>query len=81
VLLAKVLAGGERVEREVVAGIAERVGLPVDATYPMLLAAATAAAFRVAVARWSVDGSAPLQTLLVEALDLLAAGLANPPQS
>ncbi|GAA1306444.1 TetR/AcrR family transcriptional regulator [Saccharothrix xinjiangensis] len=81
VLLARVLAGGEQVEREVVAGIAERVGLPVDATYPMLLAAATGAAFRVAVARWSATGSAPLPTLLVEALDLLAAGLANPPQS
>ncbi|MFT7839854.1 TetR family transcriptional regulator [Saccharothrix sp. BKS2] len=81
VLLAGVLAGGEQVEREVVAGIAERVGLPVDATYPMLLAAAAGAAFRVAVARWSADGSTPLPTLLTEALDLLVTGLANPPQS
>lgn len=82
VLLAKVLAGGEQLEREIVAGIAERVGLPADATYPMLLAAASNAAFRVAIARWAATGhDTPLTALLAEALDLLAAGLANPPQT
>ncbi|MDQ2588744.1 TetR/AcrR family transcriptional regulator [Saccharothrix yanglingensis] len=81
VLLAKVLAGGEAVEREVVAAVAERVGRSEDDTYPLLLGAATGAAFRVAVARWSrTDESAPLHELIAEALDLLAAGLANPPQ-
>ncbi|QFZ19417.1 TetR/AcrR family transcriptional regulator [Saccharothrix syringae] len=82
VLLAKVLAGGEQVEREVVAGIAERVGVPADATHPMLLAAAAGAAFRVAVVRWSATaGDATLPALLVEAFDLLAGGLADPPRS
>jgi AcrR family transcriptional regulator len=82
VLLARVLSGGEEVEREVVAAVAERSGLPVDATYPMLLGATTGAAFRVAVARWSAtqDGT-PLSALVTEVFDLLAAGLAHPPQS
>ncbi|MGM1064454.1 TetR/AcrR family transcriptional regulator [Saccharothrix sp. Mg75] len=81
VLLAKVLAGGEAVEREVVEAVAERVGLPANDTYPLLLGAATGAAFRVAVARWScLDEPTPLHEVFTEAMDLLAAGLANPPR-
>ncbi|MEU4446414.1 TetR family transcriptional regulator [Actinosynnema sp. NPDC050801] len=78
VLLAKVFSGGEAVERDLVAAVAERVGLPADDTYPLLLAAAAGAAFRVAVARWSTT-AAPLHDLLAEAFDLLGAGLADPP--
>ncbi|MDR6593099.1 TetR/AcrR family transcriptional regulator [Saccharothrix longispora] len=82
VLLAKVLAGGEAFEREVVAAVAERTGLPENGTYPLLLGAATGAAFRVAVARWSCfDEPTPLHEVFAEAMDLLAAGLADPPQS
>jgi AcrR family transcriptional regulator len=77
VLLAKVFSGGEAVERELVAGIAERVGLPADDTYPLLLGAATGAAFRVAVARWAGTAT-PLHVLLAEAVDMLAHGLAEP---
>ncbi|MFE2751649.1 TetR/AcrR family transcriptional regulator [Actinosynnema sp. NPDC059335] len=80
VLVAKVFAGGEAVERHLVAAIAQRVGLPADDTYPLLLAAAAGAAFRVAVTRWS-STAAPLQDLLAEALDMLAAGLAEPPRA
>ncbi|WP_367128612.1 TetR/AcrR family transcriptional regulator [Saccharothrix sp. HUAS TT1] len=80
VLLAKVFSGSQAFERELVAGIAERVGLAEDDTYPQLLGAATGAAFRVAVARWS-STAAPLHELLAEALDLLADGLADPPRA
>ncbi|MFD1147267.1 TetR/AcrR family transcriptional regulator [Saccharothrix hoggarensis] len=77
VLLAKVFSGGEAVERDLVAGIAERVGLPADHLYPLLLGAAAGAAFRVAVVRWA-GTEAPLPELLIEALDLIAQGLAQP---
>lgn len=80
VLLARLFSGGEALERELVAGIAERVGLPADDTYPLLLGAAAGAAFRVAVTRWS-STAATLHDLLGETLDLLAAGLADPPRA
>jgi AcrR family transcriptional regulator len=79
VLLARVFAGGETIERHLVAAIARRAGLPAGDTYPMLLAAATGAAIRVAFTRWAVVGG-PLEPVLGEALDLLAAGLAHPPK-
>lgn len=80
VLLARLFAGGEEAERQVVAGIAERVGLPPDDLYPMLLAAAASAAGRVAFAQWAEpDGLRPLEALFGDAMDLLSAGLANPP--
>ncbi len=80
VLLARLFSGGEALERELIAGIAERVGLSADDTYPLLLGAAAGAAFRVAVTRWA-STDAPLHDLLAEALDLLAAGLADPPRT
>jgi AcrR family transcriptional regulator len=80
VLMAKGFSGGEAVERELVAGIAERVGLPADDTYPLLLGAAAGAAFRVAVVRWA-NTDAPLHVLLAETVDMLAAGLADPPSA
>ncbi|MBB5957013.1 AcrR family transcriptional regulator [Saccharothrix tamanrassetensis] len=82
VLLARLFAGGEEAERHLVAGIAERVGLDATDLYPMLLAAAAGAACRVAFTRWfDPDDPRPLATLLADALDLLSAGLANPPNT
>ncbi|MCE6997244.1 TetR family transcriptional regulator [Saccharothrix sp. S26] len=80
VLLARVFSGGEALERDLVEAIAERVGLPADDTYPLLLGAAAGAAFRVAVTRWSSTAAASLHDLFAEALDLIAAGLADPPR-
>ncbi|CAL9414499.1 Putative mycofactocin biosynthesis transcriptional regulator MftR [Actinosynnema sp. ALI-1.44] len=80
VLLVRAFAGGEDVERRLADGIAERVGVASDALYPALLAAAAGAAFRVAVTRWSAVDE-PLERVLAEALDLLAAGLADPPRT
>lgn len=81
-LLARVFASGEEAERHLVAALAERSGLAVTDTFPMLLTAATGAAFRVAMARWAVvDDPPPLADLLGEALDLLAAGLTTVPQN
>ncbi|RKT56166.1 TetR/AcrR family transcriptional regulator [Saccharothrix australiensis] len=84
VLLARLFAGGEVVERHVVAGIADRVGLPATDLYPMLLAAAAGSASRVAFARWAgseQDAERPFESLLAESFDLLSAGLATPPSS
>ncbi|WP_433262032.1 TetR/AcrR family transcriptional regulator [Actinosynnema sp. CS-041913] len=82
VLLARVFAGGEETERHLVAGIAERVGLTASDLYPMLLGAAAGAACRVAFTRSSdPDDPRPLETLLGDAMDLLSAGLAQPPRT
>ncbi|XVV01150.1 TetR/AcrR family transcriptional regulator [Actinosynnema sp. CA-248983] len=78
VLLVRAFAGGEDVERRLAEGIAERVGLSMESLYPVLLAAAAGAAFRVAITRWSTVDE-PLEAVLGDALDLLAAGLADPP--
>ncbi|MFI9815018.1 TetR/AcrR family transcriptional regulator [Saccharothrix variisporea] len=80
VLLARAFAGGEDVERRLAEGVAARVGQVPDEVFPLLLAAAAGAAFRVAITRWSTVDD-PLESLLGEALDLLAAGLADPPRS
>ncbi|WP_285742278.1 TetR family transcriptional regulator [Lentzea sp. NBRC 105346] len=77
-LLAKVFASGELAERHLVAAIAERSGLAETDTYPMMLTAATGAAFRVAMARWACV-ERPLGELLGEALDVLGAGLSEVP--
>ncbi|MFC7614624.1 hypothetical protein ACFQV2_14895 [Actinokineospora soli] len=78
-LLAKAFAGGAAAERHIVAGIAERTGAAETDTYPLLLAAAAGAAFRVALTRWSTLPEPPaLADLLDEAFHLLAAGLPAP---
>ncbi|WP_308258700.1 TetR/AcrR family transcriptional regulator [Saccharothrix obliqua] len=81
-LLARVFAGGEAAERQLAAGIAERIGATPTDVYPLLLAAAVSAACRVAFILWAEpDDPRPLENLIGEALDLLAAGLGAPPES
>ncbi|GAA4419298.1 TetR/AcrR family transcriptional regulator [Actinokineospora soli] len=78
-LLAKAFAGGGAAERHIVAGIAERTVAAETDTYPLLLAAAAGAAFRVALTRWSTLPAPPAPAdLLDEAFHLLAAGLPAP---
>ncbi|UVS78827.1 Fatty acid metabolism regulator protein [Actinokineospora sp. UTMC 2448] len=78
-LMAKAFAGGAEAERQIVAGIAERTGQAVTDTYPLLLAAAAGAAFRVALTRWSTLPEPPaLGELLDESFHLLATGLPDP---
>ncbi|MGW5055282.1 TetR/AcrR family transcriptional regulator [Actinokineospora sp. NPDC004072] len=78
-LLAKAFAGGAEAERQIVAAIAERTGQGRTDTYPLLLAAAGGAAFRVALTRWStLADPPPLAELLDESFLLLAAGLPDP---
>ena len=62
--------------REMLAFAAERI---MEAEVELVTGAATGAAFRVAVTRWATT-TAPLHELLAEALDLIAAGLADPPR-
>lgn len=78
-LLPKAFAGSAQAEREIIAAIAERTGLAETDAYPMLLAAASGAAFRVALTRWSTLPDPPaLSDLIDEAFLLLAAGLPDP---
>ncbi|MGX7825763.1 TetR/AcrR family transcriptional regulator [Actinokineospora sp. 24-640] len=78
-LLAKAFAGGAEAERHIVAGIAERTGAAATDAYPLLLAAAASAAFRVALTRWSALAEPPpLPDLLDECFQLLASGLPDP---
>ncbi|ATE55242.1 MULTISPECIES: TetR/AcrR family transcriptional regulator [Actinosynnema] len=82
VLLPKVLAAGEQVERHMVRALAERTGHAETDAHPMLLAASANTAFRVAAWRWASwpgAGDAPqLTDLIAEAFDLLACGFALP---
>lgn len=78
-LLAKAFAGGAEAERHIVAGIAERTGTAETDAYPLMLAAAASAAFRVALTRWSALAEPPpLADLLDECFRLLASGLPDP---
>ncbi|MCP2094813.1 MULTISPECIES: TetR/AcrR family transcriptional regulator [Actinosynnema] len=82
VLLPKVFAAGEQVERHMVRALAERTGHAETDAHPMLLAAAANTAFRVAAWRWASWPAArdapPLTDLIAEAFDLLASGFALP---
>ncbi|MBP2336245.1 TetR/AcrR family transcriptional regulator [Saccharothrix coeruleofusca] len=82
-LLTRLFAAGEETEQHMVAAVAARCGLSPHDIYPHLLAAAAGAAFRVAMTRWaSPEGRrdpARLAELFIEAMDLVAAGLADPP--
>jgi AcrR family transcriptional regulator len=68
-------------ERALAAAIAERTGTRVDAdVYPVLLAAAGAAAMRTAMQLWHATGfTASFPALVDEAWDALVAGLPAPP--
>jgi AcrR family transcriptional regulator len=67
-------------ERAMAEAIAARTGLDVDADlYPALLAAVLGCALRVSLQRWHrLGGQEPLDRLLGEAVDALAAGLPGP---
>jgi AcrR family transcriptional regulator len=71
------LARFTEAERALAEGIAERIGIGVDAEmYPRLVAAAALSAWRAAVTRWNVEGGTQsLLALVEEAFDLLAGGL------
>ncbi|MBW8767037.1 MAG: hypothetical protein JF630_12685, partial [Geodermatophilales bacterium] len=68
-------------ERAIAAAIAERTGTRLDAdVYPMLLAAAGAAAMRTAMHLWLATGfTASFPGLVDQAWDVLVAGLPAPP--
>ena len=74
------LAAYAAMERSLAAMLAERTGLDESDLYPAITAAAVMAATRVAATRWmESDSEGDLSTVIDEALDLLAGGLAHPP--
>jgi AcrR family transcriptional regulator len=78
-LVSSLLARSASAEQELVAAIAERVGVPQDSAYPMLTAAVTGAAVRTAMIRWIAgNGTRTLSELVHEAFGVLATGLAEP---
>jgi AcrR family transcriptional regulator len=78
-LLPTLLALGAAAEQQFVAALAERTGTPTTSAFPQVVAAATGAAFRVAMMRWcAADGARPLTELVHETFGVLAAGLTDP---
>lgn len=80
-LLPRLVELGAADERAMAEAIAARTGLDVDVDlYPALLAAVLGCALRVTLTRWHQrGGQEPLDRLLGEAIDALAAGLPGPP--
>ena len=78
-LLPTLMARGAAAEQQFVAALAERTGTPASSAFPQVVAAATGAAFRIAMMRWcAADGRLPLADFVHEAFGVLAAGLAHP---
>ncbi|MFI7545851.1 TetR family transcriptional regulator [Actinoplanes sp. NPDC049599] len=78
-LLPTLMARGAVAEQQFVAALAERVGTPASSVFPQVVAAATGAAFRIAMMRWcAADGRLPLADCVHEAFGVLATGLAHP---
>jgi AcrR family transcriptional regulator len=77
---AEFLRASAQAESELAAAIAERTGTEAKQDlYPKLVAAALMAAVNVATRHWlDSDPDAPMERLLTEALDRLAAGLPTP---
>jgi AcrR family transcriptional regulator len=76
----KVAAGMSRVEQKIAEAIAARAGLPEGTLYPQLLGGIATAALRAAFNVWAPEsGVEGLCVLVSEALDLIAAGLPEPP--
>ncbi len=74
----RLFAGFTAVERTLTQAVATRTGVDPDLDiYPGVVAAAFVGAVRVALAHWRSEDSASLQTLLTDAIDVLAAGLAG----
>ena len=83
-LLPRLLATSVESEMAVAAAVADRLGLPAGHSYPGVAAAVTGAAFRVALMRWANEepggGAVTLAKLVDEAFDMVASGLAEPPE-
>ncbi len=80
-LLPRLVELGTADERAMAEAIAVRTGLDADTDlYPALLAASLGCALRVSLARWHQrGGQEPIDRLVGEAVDVLAAGLPGPP--
>lgn len=80
-LLSQQLAQFALIERAFAESLAERMGVDPDRDLrPEMLAAVTVGVVRVAVRRWSADGSEPLVSVISRAFDLLDEGaLTDPP--
>ncbi len=80
-LLAASVAGWGELERTLVEAVGERSGLdPERSLYPSVLVSASISAVRMATLRWGT-GEQSLDTLVAEAFDVLAGGLAAPPEA
>jgi AcrR family transcriptional regulator len=78
-LLPTLMARGAIAEQQFVAALAERTATLASSAFPQVVAAATGAAFRVAMMRWcAADGTRPLSDLVHEAFGVLTTGLADP---
>jgi AcrR family transcriptional regulator len=78
-LLPALMARGAAAEQQFVAALAERTGTPAGSVFPQVVAAATGAAFRIAMMRWCAgDGLRPLADFVHEAFGVLATGLTQP---
>jgi AcrR family transcriptional regulator len=77
-LLPRLVTVGAESERETAALIAAHLGVPVEG-YPLLVAAVTGTAFRVAMTRWAeAAGGLSLGGLIDQAFQAIAGGLADP---
>lgn len=81
-LMARQLAQYAVIEHALAEALAERMGADPDLDLrPAMLAAVTIGVVRVAVRRWSADGSEPLVSVVARAFDLLDDGaLTDPPR-
>jgi AcrR family transcriptional regulator len=78
-LRTKIVFAVFHVETRLVDILADRTGCPAGSLYPQLLAAATGSVFRAAFSAWTPETEIKgLQTLIGQAFDHLAAGLAVP---
>lgn len=78
-LVPRIVAINGEAEQQLVAAIGERTGLdPERSAYPALVAAALGAVVRVSLSRWARGSGEPLDRLVDEAFDCLAAGLPEP---
>jgi AcrR family transcriptional regulator len=77
-LLPRLVAAGSDAERDTAAVIARHLGVPVEG-FPMMIAAVTGAAFRVAMTAWAQSaGALSLGGLIEQAFGSLGRGLPDP---
>jgi AcrR family transcriptional regulator len=77
-LLPALMARGTVAEREFIGALAERTGASPQDALPQVIAAATSAAFRVAMMRWALDGDREFSSFLDESFGVLA-GVSSTP--